>query len=136
MPTRSQKKYVREAFFNNNKDKDGVVKCYYCQRAVIIGGGNNMDTATIDHFIPRSIAKSLGIPDNEDNWKVACRQCNQENKNKLHADIMNLYNSSRSSAKSKDKLIKKLGKNFVEIISIGFHVYNTSQRRLYCRYEG
>ena len=73
-------------FLEKKLAKYGELHCEYCGKPNLIIYGYSdtrprINQATADHFIPRSVNKSLAL--SEDNLIVACTKCNGEKGNKL-----------------------------------------------------
>ena len=61
-------------------------KCFYCLELMIQQHGAP-NSATIDHYVPRSIARGLGF----DNLVLACKKCNEQKGNSLPAEFAGQY---------------------------------------------
>lgn len=82
---REQRRQSRKnyKFLKNEKKRlNGKMICAYCGKNVIVQWGKNTpETASVDHFLPRSI---IDDTHNTDNFIVACRKCNQDKKNHIY----------------------------------------------------
>lgn len=99
-PTTSVHYYLKENSGFRNKflksvlEKNGIIKCYYCGKELIIEEdyskhNTTENLATLDHIVPISKGGSKYDPNN---INVSCKACNLKKSNLYHEEYLKLDN--------------------------------------------